>query len=267
MKGNIAIIANEVKPIGDFNFSAADLRIMEIMKILRLPAMLEEYRSMVMSDELYGHTVEEIIEKLLEVQLLSRRENAANKRIAKANLWFEDASALNLESEGINVDKSALSSVLRFNFIKAGGVVNIIGGTRNARTYLACAIAREACANRYNTFYIRFPSFVDDQNRAEAERWIYGDAGFLRDVDLLIIDNFVEMEGTICEDARNRFKDLMDYRSRNKGTIFASFVNPDGWASRLTSSRNVSAMMKNWFSKGQTFNLGTGDREASQASC
>ena len=117
------------------------------------------------------------------------------------------------------------------------------------------------------THYPLFSDFISIFAVGIQERWIYGDAGFLRDVDLLIIDNFVEMEGTICEDARNRFKDLMDYRSRNKGTIFASFVNPDGWASRLTSSRNVSAMMKNWFSKGQTFNLGTGDREASQASC
>lgn len=259
------MITGTLKDGRSLNLSDIDRENMEAMKTLRMPAMREEYLRLVDSGEICNEPVEKIINSLLTAQTMKRSRNTSLRRINRANLWYDDASVLNLPDEHINVDRSVLNNVLRFNFIKAGSVVSITGGARTGKTFLACAIGIKACEARIDTFYIRFSALIKNGYRSPKEQDLLQDLNFIRNVDLLIIDDFAQTEEPLSMEEKDIIKDLMDYRKKGKGTIIVSHLSQEGWIAKLNSGKNKSASFRQWFSSGQPIHLGSspliGDKE------
>ena len=250
------MITGTMKDGKTINLSEIDMENITAMKALRLSAMKEEYMRLVDTGEICTEPVEKIINRLLVSQTMKRLQNTTQKRIKKANLWYEEASVINLEAENISADRNVLNNVLRFNFIKAGSVVNITGGTRTGKTFLACAIGAKACEAKIDTLYIRFAALIKEGYRSPKEHDLLIDLNYIRNVDLLIIDDFAQTEEPLTVEEKDMIKDLMDYRKRGKGTMFVSSRNVDGWIAKLNIGKNKGAAFKQWFNSGQTLHLG-----------
>ncbi len=251
------IITGTLRNGKSVNLSETDMDNIEAMKTLRLSAMKEEYLRMVENGEICSEPAEKIINRLLSAQTVQRFVNTSRKRIGKANFWYEDASVQKLEDEHVFADRAMISNVLRFNFIRLGGVVKITGGTHTGKTYLACAIGVRACEARISTFYIRFMSLIKDTYRSPLEKDMLMDMNHLRNVDLLIIDDFAQTEEPLTVEEKDMIMDLIDYRKRGKGTILVSHLSTDGWIAKLNIGKNKSASLRQWFSSGQTVHLGS----------
>ena len=100
------------------------------------------------------------------------------------------------------------------------------------------------CEAKIDTLYIRFAAMIKEDYSSPKEHDLLIDLNYIRNVDLLIIDDFAQTEEPLTVEEKDMIKDLMDYRKRGKGTILVSHLNVDGWITKLNIGRNKGTAFK-----------------------
>ena len=111
----------------------------------------------------------------------------------RAGLRYPEADARSIDfSDGRGLDRILVAELATCGFAGRGGSVVLQGPTGTGKTYLACALAKAACAKRIRSCYVRQPDLEDlwreSRERPGGERKLvrkYGAYG------LLVIDEWL----------------------------------------------------------------------------
>ena len=123
----------------------------------------------------------------------SAKYNAkVHRLISAAKFRIADAALVNVYYEKRGLDKDLILNLGNCGFIEKNQPVVFNGFTGSGKSYLACAIGRQACMQGYRTRYIRIPDLM--QLLSEASLDVHGRAKLLKKFSgyrLLILDEWL----------------------------------------------------------------------------
>jgi DNA replication protein DnaC len=166
---------------------------------------------------------------------VERLIKAAKFRIANAS--FNDIYYIDR-----GLDKEKLLSLSTAQFIDAHSSVIFHGFTGSGKSYLACALGKQACIHGIKTRYIRIPDLL--MLRDEATLVPLGISKLLRkftNYKLLILDEWLLDD--LTEEEQHFLFELIERRHDNSSTIFCTQFKKEDWHARLGGGVHADAMM------------------------
>lgn len=118
----------------------------------------------------HGLAFEERLALLLDREALHRENRRMTRLLQLAQLRYKDAAIEDLDYRSRSgLDRSQLASLASCNWIRANQSVLIQGATGCGKTYLACALATQACRQGLSALYVRAPRLFEELNLCHAD--------------------------------------------------------------------------------------------------
>lgn len=165
---------------------------------------------------------------LVDAEWLDRQNKRLARNLREAKLRLSDACI-----EGIDyparrkLDKSVIRGLASCAWIQEQHNVVITGPTGVGKTYIACALAQQACRKGYRAMYRRVPRIFDEILLARADgtypRWLAKVARF----DVLVLDDWGLVP--LAESERRDLLEIMEDRYGNRSTILTSQMPVAQW--------------------------------------
>jgi len=140
------------------------------------------------------------------------------------------------------IDRQIIQELSTCQFIETSSNIIFQGFTGSGKTYLACAIGRQACKVKMRTRYIRLPELL--MERDEASLTSQGVQKLLRkygDYAVLILDEW--LLGDISEEEQHFLFELIERRHDGSSTIFCTQYRKEDWHIRLGGGVHADAIM------------------------
>jgi len=167
--------------------------------------------------------------------MVDRLMKSAKFRIANAsfhNIYYIDRG----------LDKEKLLNLSTAQFIDSSSNIVFHGFTGSGKSYLACALGRQACMQGIRTQYIRTPDLL--MLRDEATLTPQGLSKLLKkftSYKLLILDEWLLDD--LSEEEQHFLFELIERRHDTSSTIFCTQFKKEDWHVRLGGGVHADAMM------------------------
>src|SRR5580658_5678739 len=110
-----------------------------------------------------GLAFEERLALLLEREEITRDNRRMTRLLQLATLKYRDAVIEDLDYRSRSgLDRPQLASLAACDWIRANQNVLIHGATGSGKTYLACALAHQACRQGLSALYVRAPRLFEE---------------------------------------------------------------------------------------------------------
>jgi DNA replication protein DnaC len=200
---------------------------LEKLQHLRLTGMHKALREQLALPEIDALGFEERLGLLADRELTEREDRRLQTRLRQARLkqsaCLED---LDLRSPR-GLDKALITQLASGHWIREALNLLILGPTGVGKTWIACALAHQACRQGYTTRYLRLPRLFEELRLAHA------DGGFpklmrsLAKTDLLVLDDWGL--APLDAEARRDLLELLDDRHGQRATLFTSQLPVEHW--------------------------------------
>jgi DNA replication protein DnaC len=188
-----------------------------------------------------GLAFEERLTLLLEREVLHRENRRLSRLLRKAELK-ERASLEDLDYRSRQgLDRSQLASLASCEWIRANQNILIHGATGCGKTYLACALAHQACRNGLSALYVRAPRLFEELNLCHADGSFRKRLAAIAKTSLLIIDDFAI--SPIGPRERNDLLELLDDRVGTRATLLTSQLPVDQWHEYISDPTLADAIL------------------------
>jgi len=165
---------------------------------------------------------------LVDAEWLDRQNKRLARNLREAKLRLSDACI-----EGIDyparrkLDKAVIRGLASCTWIHEHHNVVITGPTGVGKTYIACALAQQACRKGYRVLYRRVPRIFDEILLARADgtypRWLAKVARF----DVVVLDDWGLVP--LADSERRDLLEIMEDRYGNRSTILTSQMPVEQW--------------------------------------
>ena len=224
-----------------------------ILKELGLYGMADAFSSIIMLPMQRRPSLDAAVAKMAEAEQLYRKNAKAEKLLKAAKLrmkaYIEDVEC----SIARNLTKAELAELADCSFVSRGEFLIITGKTGCGKSFLANALARQACHNGFKTVYLNMNSFVDRIAQARLDGTYQKFIGKLNRNDLIVLDDFGMQP--MNQDTRLALFQLLEERYGEKSVIIASQLPLDKWYSYLTDSTTADAIMDRVVNNSTIVNL------------
>ena len=210
-----------------------DPRLMEKLEGLKLKGMSRALKNLSGSPLTRTMSFEELLFALLDAEESERGQRRLLRRLARAKLHYDQASFEDIDnSQYPALDRQNLRNLSECHWLAAGRDLVVQGRPGSGKTYLACALARQACELGFNALYRRLGSVMremaearKDDRRFERLRRMYAGA------DLLVLDDWGS-ERLPSWQSLDLFE-LLEERHGRLSTLVASSRPSESWADIL----------------------------------
>lgn len=161
-------------------------------------------------------------------------------KLSKFRLPKAEVRDIYYHDRGIN--RSTIQELSTCQFIHGNTDVILQGFTGSGKTYLACALGKQACKQQIRTKYIRLPDLLVEHD--EATLTVKSNSKLLKKYScygLLIIDEWLLED--ISEEEQHFLFELIERRHDSTSTIFCTQYRKDDWHARLGGGVHADAIM------------------------
>jgi DNA replication protein DnaC len=185
---------------------------------------------------------EERIALLLEREV-SHRENRRMGRLWKACQPKEREAVIeDIDYRGRGgLDRAQLASLASSEWIRRSQNLLIHGATGSGKTYLACALAHQACRTGLSAWYVRAPRLFQELGLCHADGTFGQRLAAIAKIHLLVIDDFAI--SPIGPRERNDLLELLDDRVGSRSSILTSQLPLEHWHEYLNDPTLADAIM------------------------
>ena len=170
---------------------------------------------------------EERLALLLEREVL-HRDNRRVTRLLKGAQLKERAALENLDYRSRRgLDRSQLASLASCDWVRASQNLLIQGATGSGKTYLACALAHQACRAGLSAQYVRAPRLFEELALCHADGSFRKHLAAMAKISLVVIDDFAI--APIGPRERNDLLELLDDRVGTRSTVLTSQLPIEDW--------------------------------------
>jgi DNA replication protein DnaC len=194
---------------------------------LRLLGMSTALREQLDLPEIHTLSFEERLGLLVDRELTTREERRLQTRLRQAKLKHS-ACLEDLDyTTPRGLDRGLVNQLATGQWIREGLNCLILGPTGVGKTWIACALARQACRQGFTTRYLRAPRLFEELRLAHA------DGGFPKlmrsfaKTDLLLLDDWGLMG--LDAEARRDLLELLDDRHGQRATLITSQLPVEHW--------------------------------------
>jgi DNA replication protein DnaC len=216
--------------------------ILDLLHRLRLHGIADALKEQMSNTAFQGMSFEERLKLLLEREI-SHRDDRRMSRLWK-DCQAKDRTAIieNIDYRGRSgLDKSMLATLASCSWITEALNLLIDGTTGSGKTFLACALAHQACRNGLSAWYVRAPRLFDELKLCHADGTVGKRLAVISKIQLLIIDDFAI--APIGARERNDLLELLDDRVGSRSTIVMSQLPPEHWHQYLNDPTVADAIM------------------------
>jgi DNA replication protein DnaC len=193
----------------------------------KLTGMERVYRSMagIQPDE--QPSVDEFMARLVEAEHLERTQRRMQILTRESKLRYDATLEQVYCSRERNFSRDQQLALADGSFILRAENILITGATGAGKSFLACAIGRQACALGYKTIYLPMNRFLEKMAIARIQGTFLKMLDQLQKMQLIIFDDFGIQP--LTDDARLALLQILEDRYGQKATIVASQLPVDKW--------------------------------------
>ena len=171
---------------------------------------------------------EERLALLLEREVLHRESRRLTRLLQLAQFKERDAVLEDLDYRSRRgLDRSQLASLASCEWVRASQNLLIHGATGAGKTYLACALAHQACRQGLSAQYLRAPRLFEELALCHADGTFRKRLIVFAKISVLIIDDFAI--APIGPRDRSDLLELLDDRVGTRSTILTSQLPIEDW--------------------------------------
>jgi DNA replication protein DnaC len=213
----------------------------EKLQALRLSAMATAWDEQQRSADVVALSFDERFAMLVEAEWCARENKRLTRALKEAKLRISQACIEDVQyAARRELDKAVVRQLATCRWVQEHQAVLISGATGTGKTYLACALAHQACRQGFRACYRRAPRFFDELRLARADGSYPRLLGRLARVDVLVIDDFGI--AAIADTERRDLLEVLEDRYATRATIITSQLDPRHWHDYLADPTTADAI-------------------------
>jgi DNA replication protein DnaC len=178
---------------------------------------------------------------LVDAEWLARENKRMTRCLKEAKLRLSQACVEDIDfSARRELDRAVVRQLATCRWIDEHQNVVITGATGTGKTYLACALAQQACRRGHRAAYRRASRLSDELTLARADGTYGRVLARLARVDVLVIDDWGHAP---LKDAERRdLVEILDDRHGSRSTIMTSQLPIAKWHDHIGDPTNADAI-------------------------
>jgi len=199
----------------------------EQLSSMRLSGMLEAFKEQMTSTRYGKLSFEERFSMMVEKEWELREERALKRRLKKSRIK-QQACVQDIDyRHPRGLDRSLMRSLASCRFVKDGHNVIITGPTGVGKSYIACALAHQACLKGFSSFYIRAPRLTEELLLSHADGSHLKFLDRLARFELMVIDDWGI--APLKDQERRDLLEVIEDRAQDRSTIVTSQYPASSW--------------------------------------
>lgn len=201
---------------------------LEQLSELRLHALARAWRGQQEDPSLGDLGFDERLALLVEAEWSDRQNKRLGRLLREAKLRISGACLEDLDyAKERQLDRSLVRQLAAGRWIEAHHNVVISGATGVGKTYLACALAQQACRLGYRALYRRAPRLFDELALARADGTYPRLLARFARTEVLVLDDWGL--SPVADTDRRDLLEIMDDRHGLRSTIWTSQIPVAQW--------------------------------------
>lgn len=213
----------------------------EKLHAMRLRVMAAAWADQDKSPDTLALSFDERFAMLIDAEMLARDNARLSKNLRDAKLRITEACV-----EGIDfpktreLDKAVVRALATCRWVYEHQTVLIDGATGTGKSYLACALAHQACRKGLRAIYRRVPRLFDELRLARADGSYPRLLARIAKADVLVLDDFAI--SPLTDDSRRDLLEILEDRYGLRATIITSQLAPALWHDYLADPTVADAI-------------------------
>ena len=191
------------------------------LRHLKLAGMARAFEEQLLQPATQSLSFEERFGLLVDRELTHRDSKRLERLLKFARLKHSGACVENLDYRaGRALDKRLLATLASCEWIRSHHNLLITGPTGGGKTWVACALANQACRQGFSVLYMRVPRLFGELKIAHADGSFRKRLAQIAKADLLLLDDFGL--SAITNAAKDDLLEILDDRVNARSTIITS---------------------------------------------
>lgn len=201
---------------------------LEKLSAMRLNAMASAWTEQQKNAETTRLGFDERLGLLVDAEWLTRENRRLDRLLKEARLKISQACIEDIDYPARReLDRSLIRSLATCRWVQEHHNVAITGATGTGKTYIACALAQQACRKGYRTTYRRASRLFEELGLARADGTYKQLLGRLARLDVLLIDDWGLTP--VRDPERSDLLEILEDRYGSRSTIMTSQLPPERW--------------------------------------
>lgn len=214
---------------------------LERLHALRLPAMAAAWTEQQKQPDTAALAFDERLALLVDAEWTARENTRMARNLKEAKLRLSQACVEDIDyAAKRELDKAVVRQLATCRWVTDHQTVLITGATGTGKTYVACALAHQACRKGYRAVYRRVPRLFDELRVAHADGSYPRLLARLARVDVLVLDDFAI--APLADPDRRDLLEVLEDRHGARATIVTSQLPPTQWHGYLADPTLADAI-------------------------
>ena len=212
------------------------------LKALKLWAMAQAWQEQAQKPDVQKLSFDERFGLLIDAEWLWRENKRLERTLKEAKLRLSQACVEDIDfSAKRELDKAVIRQLSSCGWVHEHQNVLVTGATGTGKTYVACALAQQACRKGYRALYRRASRLSDELQLARADGSYARLLSRIARVDVLVIDDWGL--SPIREAERRDLYEIMEDRHGLRSTIMSSQLPPSKWHDQVGEPTVADAIL------------------------
>jgi len=212
------------------------------MQALGLNGMAAAWRELADQDNGAELGRDEWLGLMLDREAAMRADKRVRNRLAAAKLRFPEACVEDIDfTTPRGLDRRNMMALAQGEWLKAHENLIVTGHTGTGKSWLACAIGRQAARLDHTVLYVRAPRLFEDLALARLDGRFPRLLDKLTRVQLLILDDFATH--ALTDQQRFHLFEIVEERYRRKSTIVTAQTPVAKWHDLIADPTVADAIL------------------------
>ena len=200
----------------------------EKLGAMRLHGLLQAWQEQQSQPDVHDLGFDERLGLLVDAEWLYRENKRLTRALQEAKLKLGQACVEDIDYPvKRQLNRAVVRQLATCRWVREHQQVLISGATGTGKTYVACALAHQACRNGHRAVYRRAPRLYHELKLARADGTYPRLLARLARIEVLLIDDFAI--SPMDDQEKQDLLEVLEDRYGTRSSIFTSQLGPDRW--------------------------------------